>query len=119
PPARPGPRPPRSASGPSAASRANGTARGRRSSLGRCPRAVTTPAGTTATRRLALGRPGYGSGVEREPEHEEQAPRRSVTTQVDDEFRSLMEGLRTTLPGIQIITAFLLTLPLYDRFDDF
>lgn len=41
------------------------------------------------------------------------------TTDVDDQFRSLLEGLRTTLPGIQIITAFLLTLPLYDRFDEF
>lgn len=37
---------------------------------------------------------------------------------VDDQFRSLLEGLRTTLPGVQLITAFLLTLPLYDRFDD-
>lgn len=36
---------------------------------------------------------------------------------VDKEFRSLMEGLRTTLPGVQFIVAFLLTLPLYDRFD--
>ena len=35
---------------------------------------------------------------------------------VDDQFRSLMEGLRTTLPGVQLITAFLLTLPLYDQF---
>jgi hypothetical protein len=38
---------------------------------------------------------------------------------VDKEFRSLMEGLRTTLPGVQFIVAFLLTLPLYDRFDAF
>lgn len=38
--------------------------------------------------------------------------------QVDDEFRSLLEGLRTTLPGVQLVTAFLLTLPLYDRFAD-
>ncbi len=30
---------------------------------------------------------------------------------VDKEFRSLMEGLRTTLPGVQFIVAFLLTLP--------
>lgn len=37
---------------------------------------------------------------------------------VDDQFRSLLEGLRTTLPGVQFITAFLLTLPLYDRFAD-
>lgn len=37
---------------------------------------------------------------------------------VDDQFRSLLEGLRTTLPGVQLITAFLLTLPLYDKFPD-
>lgn len=37
---------------------------------------------------------------------------------VDEQFRSLLEGLRTTLPGVQLITAFLLTLPLYDRFAD-
>ncbi len=37
---------------------------------------------------------------------------------VDEQFRALLEGLRTTLPGIQLITAFLLTLPLYDKFAD-
>jgi hypothetical protein len=37
---------------------------------------------------------------------------------VDDEFLSLLEGLRVTLPGVQLITAFLLTVPLYDRFPD-
>ena len=37
---------------------------------------------------------------------------------VEREFRSLLEGLRTTLPGVQLVTAFLLTLPLYDRFED-
>jgi hypothetical protein len=37
--------------------------------------------------------------------------------QVEDEFRSLMEGLRTTLPGVQLVTAFLLTVPLYDKYD--
>ncbi|MBA2752350.1 MAG: hypothetical protein H0U41_08980 [Actinobacteria bacterium] len=37
---------------------------------------------------------------------------------VEEEFRSLLEGLRTTLPGVQLVTAFLLTLPLYDRFSE-
>lgn len=37
---------------------------------------------------------------------------------VEEQFRSLLEGLRTTLPGVQLITAFLLTLPFYSRFDD-
>ncbi len=36
---------------------------------------------------------------------------------VEDEFRSLLEGLRTTLPGVQLVTAFLLTVPLYDKYD--
>jgi hypothetical protein len=35
----------------------------------------------------------------------------------EDEFRSLMEGLRTTLPGAQLVTAFLLTVPLYEKWD--
>lgn len=42
----------------------------------------------------------------------------SQRSDVDEQFRSLQEGLRTTLPGVQLITAFLLTLPFYDRFDD-
>ena len=37
--------------------------------------------------------------------------------QVEEEFRSLMEGLRTTLPGVQLVTAFLLTVPLYEKYD--
>jgi len=36
---------------------------------------------------------------------------------VEEEFRSLMEGLRTTLPGVQLATAFLLTVPLYEKYD--
>ena len=36
---------------------------------------------------------------------------------VEDEFRSLLEGLRTTLPGVQLATAFLLTVPMYDKYD--
>jgi hypothetical protein len=37
--------------------------------------------------------------------------------EVEEEFRSLMEGLRTTLPGAQLVTAFLLTVPLYEKWD--
>lgn len=37
--------------------------------------------------------------------------------QVEEEFRSLLEGLRTTLPGVQLVTAFLLTVPMYDKYD--
>jgi hypothetical protein len=36
--------------------------------------------------------------------------------EVDDQFRSLMEGLRTTLPGVQVLFAFLLVLPLQASF---
>lgn len=35
---------------------------------------------------------------------------------VDDQFRALLEGLRTTLPGVQVLFAFLLTLPLQAAF---
>jgi Family of unknown function (DUF6328) len=37
---------------------------------------------------------------------------------VDDQFRSLMEGLRTTLPGVQVLFAFLLVLPLQAAFTE-
>ncbi len=37
---------------------------------------------------------------------------------VDDQFRALLEGLRVTLPGVQLITAFLLTLPLQSSFGE-
>lgn len=37
---------------------------------------------------------------------------------VDREFRALMEGLRTTLPGVQVLFAFLLTAPLQTSFSE-
>lgn len=40
----------------------------------------------------------------------------TVERDLDDQFRSLMEGLRTTLPGVQVLFAFLLVLPLQSRF---
>jgi hypothetical protein len=36
--------------------------------------------------------------------------------EVDDAFRAVMEGLRTTLPGVQVLFAFLLTMPLQAGF---
>jgi hypothetical protein len=39
--------------------------------------------------------------------------------EVDDAFRALMEGLRTTLPGVQVLFAFLLTVPLQAGFAEF
>ncbi len=37
---------------------------------------------------------------------------------VDERFRSFMEGLRTSLPGVQVLFAFLLTAPLQSGFSD-
>ena len=37
---------------------------------------------------------------------------------LDDEFRSLLEGLRTTLPGVQLIAGFLLIVPFQVSFSD-
>lgn len=36
---------------------------------------------------------------------------------VDDQFRALMEGLRTTIPGVMVLFSFLLILPLQSAFD--
>jgi len=44
--------------------------------------------------------------------------REHTTGDVDDAFRSVLEGLRTTLPGVQVLFAFLLTLPLQSAFSD-
>lgn len=44
------------------------------------------------------------------------AARDNESTSVDDRFRSLMEGLRTTLPGAQVLVAFLLVLPVQAEF---
>lgn len=37
---------------------------------------------------------------------------------VDESFRALLEGLRTTLPGVQVLFAFLLTIPFQGAFAD-
>lgn len=36
--------------------------------------------------------------------------------EVDDQFRALMEGLRTTIPGVMVLFSFLLILPLQTSF---
>lgn len=38
------------------------------------------------------------------------------TEDIDDRFRSLMEGLRTTIPGVMVLFSFLLVLPLQSSF---
>ncbi len=42
---------------------------------------------------------------------------RATEPSVDDEFRSLLEGLRTSIPGVQVLFAFLLIAPLQGAFD--
>lgn len=37
---------------------------------------------------------------------------------VDDAFRAILEGLRTTLPGVMVLFAFLLTIPFQAPFTD-
>ena len=38
------------------------------------------------------------------------------TQEIDDQFRSLMEGLRTTIPGVMVLFSFLLVLPFQSSF---
>ncbi|NNC42756.1 MAG: hypothetical protein HKO03_05915 [Acidimicrobiia bacterium] len=38
--------------------------------------------------------------------------------EIDDQFRALMEGLRTTIPGVMVLFSFLLILPLQSTFAD-
>lgn len=38
--------------------------------------------------------------------------------EIEDQFRSLMEGLRTTIPGVMVLFSFLLILPLQQSFGD-
>lgn len=45
-------------------------------------------------------------------------PPANSSTKIDDQFRALLEGLRTSLPGVQVLFAFLLTAPLQSRFTD-
>ncbi len=42
----------------------------------------------------------------------------SEAGRVDEQFRALLEGLRTSLPGVQVLFAFLLTAPLQSGFAD-
>jgi hypothetical protein len=38
--------------------------------------------------------------------------------EVDDQFRAIMEGLRTTIPGVMVLFSFLLILPLQSSFPE-
>ncbi len=50
--------------------------------------------------------------------NEEPTEVEEVVEEVDDQFRALLEGLRTTLPGVQVLFAFLLVLPFQSSFSD-
>lgn len=49
-------------------------------------------------------------------EHQENVDRSQTGQQVEEEFRSFMEGLRTTMPGAQVLLGFLLILPFQAEF---
>lgn len=49
---------------------------------------------------------------------EDPPDRPEIYEDIDDQFRALMEGLRTTIPGVMVLFAFLLILPLQAPFDD-
>jgi Family of unknown function (DUF6328) len=44
--------------------------------------------------------------------------RTKAENEVDDAFRAFMEGLRTTLPGVQVLFGFLLILPVQQSFQE-
>lgn len=72
-------------------------------------------------RQVRVGADGSvpGDFVTRRAEMSEQTEHRADDDhRVDEEFRSLLEGLRTSLPGVQVLFAFLLTAPLSGRFDE-
>jgi len=49
--------------------------------------------------------------------HDRRAAQAMDSNDVDDAFRAVMEGLRTTLPGVQVLFGFLLILPLQAPFE--
>jgi hypothetical protein len=51
-------------------------------------------------------------------ESEDFARREHSPEEVDDQFRALMEGLRTTIPGVMVLFSFLLVLPLQSAFPE-
>ncbi len=54
------------------------------------------------------------------PVDSEQPPNQSAHSdqEIDDQFRALLEGLRTTIPGVMVLFSFLLILPLQTTFAD-
>jgi len=50
--------------------------------------------------------------------NDESAQESPTEEEVDNQFRAVMEGLRTTIPGVMVLFSFLLLLPLQAPFDD-
>ncbi len=51
-------------------------------------------------------------------ESADRPPEDPSNEEIDDQFRALMEGLRTTIPGVMVLFSFLLILPLQQSFGD-
>jgi hypothetical protein len=66
--------------------------------------------------RSAASGDGLGADTDRRVDQVDEA---DEVDDVDEQFRSLLEGLRTSLPGVQVLFAFLLTAPLQGRFEEF
>lgn len=49
---------------------------------------------------------------------EGQPPEEHDPEEIDDQFRAILEGLRTTIPGVMVLFSFLLVLPLQASFAD-
>jgi hypothetical protein len=58
-----------------------------------------------------------GGVVSKPPENPEGSGNPSPD-EVDDQFRAIMEGLRTSIPGVMVLFSFLLILPLQASFGD-
>lgn len=49
---------------------------------------------------------------------EAQDPEELSAEEIDDQFRAIMEGLRTSIPGVMVLFSFLLVLPLQSSFTE-
>ncbi len=65
------------------------------------------------THWLSLGHLGYVWVVSNQ-----ETGKGSASGEIDDQFRALLEGLRTTIPGVMVLFSFLLVLPLQATFGD-
>lgn len=74
---------------------------------------------TAGLRLPNLGYPGLMKDVATDSDSPTgQQPTEATAEEVDDQFRALLEGLRTTIPGVMVLFSFLLILPLQTPFGD-